>query len=662
MSTQKFLSACTKLSPIQKKAVQWNEGALLVLAGPGSGKTNVLTCRIARILESSINKNFRILGLTFTNKAADEMRERVEKFIPGQKERLFLGTFHSFCADILRQHGTHLGIAPNFKIYSQQNDLQALLNDAVEEAKKNHAIVTDKDKKLLPVIKMLKSRLISPQQCFHVFSEREQEFIECIAIIYRAYEEELSKHNALDFDSLIFKTYELLKKYPSFSKRYRTVYPFICIDEFQDTNEAQYALIQILTGQQYNNLFVVADDDQIIYQWNGASHKRIEEFIKDYSPDVIQLPVNYRCPFKIVELANNLIEHNFLRNKDKKPLKSFYPQSDKNTVRLLPVFPDFDTESKEVARDIKNLHSHHFGSVVVLTRSRRLLNGALQSLKNEGISAVISQRRDEFESTPFIWLHSLLKLANDRQNRKELEAVCGTFAQLTQIEVDTEEVIEHAQGSSLGFLQHWISIVHQKNPEPLLEDALEKVSQFLVKGRDLRAMSKYALNWFGKLEEMYQKTSSDPTVEFFAQYKEEQTVWNELMKEITNALGDEITLEAFLQELEMRSKEPPSESNTVLLMTIHGSKGKEFDHVYLLGLVEDELPSFQSKLQGDRSPEMEEERRNCFVVITRTIKTLTLSYAERYNGWSKKPSRFLSEMGLVGVEVKEEMYKVAYEH
>jgi len=645
MSTKELISAWENLSPIQQEAAKWDKAPLLVLAGPGAGKTRVLTCRIAHILDSSCDENFRVLGLTFTNKAADEMRSRVANFVPGQEGRLFLGTFHSFCADVLRQHGTHLNINPNFNIYSQNIDLQAVLNDAVDEAKKLSDVVSNLDKKTLLVIQRLKSRLVLPENCREEFIDRD--FGERMAIIYPAYEAELSKRNALDFYSLIFKAYELFTKFPAFAKRYRTVYPYICIDEFQDTNSAQYNFIRALTGDQHKNLFLVADDDQIIYQWNGASHKRIEEFMKDYSSSVIQLPMNYRCPPEIVDLANNLIRHNFLRTSDKKPLKAFRPSSSKETVRLLPVFSDFDAEAAGVAQDIKNLHSSHLSSIVVLGRSRKLLEVVELALRDEGLSAVISQRKDEFASTPFVWIHSILRLANDRQNRTHLEAVCGTFAQLTEVEVDPEDVITQARASNRDYLQYWIKLVSQKCPNNAVTHVIDKISRFLGEGRDFQMFSKFALEWFNALTETQRKTNSDPTAEKFTRYEEERSVWEELIREITESLGNEITLEAFLQELQMHSKEPVPKPNTVILMTIHGAKGKEFDYVYLIGLVDDELPSFQSKHKGDNSPEMEEERRNCFVAITRTIKTLTFSYAERYRGWSKKPSRFLFEMGLL---------------
>lgn len=645
MRTKEFIKAWEELSPIQRQAAEWDDGPLLVLAGPGSGKTKVLTCRIARLLESSRDKNFRILGLTFTNKAADEMRSRVANFVPGQEGRLFLGTFHSFCSDVLRQHGTHLGINPNSHIYSQDVDLQAVLNDAVEEAKKMSEVVSDLDKKTLPVIQRLKSLLILPEQCREMF--RDKEFGERMATVYPAYETELCKRNALDFNSLIFKTYQLFTKFPVFAKRYRTVYPYFCIDEFQDTNRAQYGFIRALAGDQHRNIFVVADDDQIIYQWNGASHERLKELLNDFSPMVMQLPMNYRCPPEIVVLANNLIRHNFLRTADKKPLEAFRHGLGKGTVRLVECFPDFQAEAAGVAKDIKNLHSGHLGSVVVLGRNRKLLDGVEIALRHEKLPAAISQRKDEFESTPFVWLHSILRLVTDGQNRSYLEAVCGSFTQLNQVEINVEDVISQAQALNMGYLQSWIRLVNQKPTNALVKEIVNETSRCLVRGRDFQALSKSALAWFTSLAQAQPQAENDPNNEIFARYDEERSVWEELMREIKRNLGEEATLEAFLQELQMRSKEPLPKPDTVVLMTIHGAKGKEFDHVYLIGLVEDELPSFQSKKKGDRSLEMEEERRNCFVAITRTIRTLTLSYAKKYRGWLKEPSRFLFEMELL---------------
>jgi DNA helicase II / ATP-dependent DNA helicase PcrA len=636
--------ALENLSLVQKKAANWSEGSLLVLAGPGSGKTRVLTCRIAKILSESEGNNFRVLALTFTNKAADEMRDRILRLAPGEEGRLFIGTFHSFCADILRQHGVHLNINPNFQIYSQDNDLKAILCDVVSEAKKDYSYVNDSHKKILPVIQKLKSNLIDPNDCEDLFLDKN--YGKAISILYPAYELELEKRNALDFNSLILKTYQLFSKFPALAKRYRTVYPYICVDEFQDANEAQYKFLKSLTGDHLKNLFIVADDDQIIYQWNGASYKRLEEFEHDYSPIVIQLPVNYRCPPQIVDIANNLIQHNFLRSKNKKPLEANKTDSSEETIYFLDQFPDFEIETKEVAVHISNQYLLDPSSIVVLARSRKLLEGVEKALSVQKIKASIYQRKDEFESTPFIWLYSILMLANDRLNRNCLEAVCGSFAQLTQVSIDANDIVMQAKSGNNDFLQYWVKFARLKTPDRFSE-TIEVISKHFIEGRDYQSFINFALKWFKELSNNLSQNIEDPNSEYFAQYDIERSVWQELVREIHGSLGDKPPLEAFLQELQLHSKEAPPGNDTVMLMTIHGSKGKEFDHVYLVGLVEDELPSYQSKQKGDISPEMEEERRNCFVAITRARKTLTLSYSKKYRGWDKKPSRFLFEMGLL---------------
>lgn len=644
MSTKEFENAWADLSCIQREAAEWNAGALLVLAGPGSGKTRVLTCRIARILDSSSEQNFRILGLTFTNKAADEMRARVESFVPGQTARLFLGTFHSFCADVLRQHGTHIGINPDFRIYSQEADLAAVLAEGIKAIGVSAQTSTQVYRRRLAVIDWLKSRMISPKDTAQKFSDREKG--ERVAAAYAAYEAVLSEKNALDFNSLLMKVYLLFTKFPNLAKRYRTVYRYICLDEFQDTNLAQYLLIRALTASEYANLFVVADDDQIIYQWNGASHKRIETLIGDFSPNVIQLPTVYRCPAEVVELANNLIRHNFFRRPDKELLTAACAPSTREVVRVLG-FSDLDGESSGIAQDILNRHSHRYDSIAVLARSRKLLDSVECALRLADIPAAIAQRKDEFASTPFVWLHSLLKLTNDRQSESNLQNVCGSFYQLTGTEIDPDEIAAESGAGNGDLLQQWTKRVGATAKGDLAKEAVKAVDQFLAEGRAFRDFNKFALTWFDRLLSNHRERGHDPAEEVFARFDEERRVWSDLTREIELTLGEAPSLEAFLQELQMRSKESPPKPNTVVLMTIHGAKGKEFEHVYLMGLVEDELPSYQSKKKGDRSPEMEEERRNCFVAITRAKESLTLSYAELYRGWRKDPSRFLVEMGLL---------------
>lgn len=634
-------AAMAELTPIQEQAVTWNESALLVLAGPGSGKTRVLTCRIATLLKMTAEKKFRILGLTFTNKAADEMRDRVLKMVPGFGDRLFLGTFHSFCADVLRQHGTHLGIKPDFRIYSNDEDRREIISDALRRASSTQPGVSVADASLLTLVDRLKANLIGPEDSAkHVLDPAQREKLK---VAYQAYEDELRERNALDFNSLLYYTCQLFRKFPAFAKRYRTVYPYWCVDEFQDTNIAQYELLRLMAQSDFRNIFVVADDDQIIYQWNGASHKRIENFQRDFAPEILQLPTNYRCPPEIVFLANNLIAHNLLRHSGKQPLQAAKPTSGTpNTLRVFK-FSSQDEEARGVAQDIATLHAKKLSEIVVLGRTKRLLEGVVAQLNKMHIKAVISQRRDEFVSAQFVWLHCVLRQSNSRRDTRNFTVLCAAFSFLSGLQIDSESIIASARSKHGDYLREWAEVVKNSADSDKLKAVAAEVTSRLVQSSDYKGFVKFAIPW---LQSTVTSTTSEDQTQSALDYDEDKRAWNDIYQQITSGLGGDAPLESFLHELELRSKEPPSVPDCVTLMTIHGSKGKEFDHVYLIGLADDVLPSFQSKNKGDRSPEMEEERRNCFVALTRAEQTLTLTYAESYYGWQKPPSRFLSEMGF----------------
>jgi len=630
------------LTQIQRRAAEWNDGPLLVLAGPGSGKTQVLTCRIARILTETQDKNFRILGLTFTNKAAGEMRERVDIFAPGQSRRLFLGTFHSFCADVLRQHGTHLGIKPDFRILGSDREQASVMRDAVNEAKKANSLITDNDVKVLPVVSRLLADLVSPEEA--PSRVLDPSLKERIKTLYHAYQNQLKVSNALDFNALVFSAHTLFHRFPAIARRYQTVYSYWCVDEFQDTNAAQYALLTAMAVGTFRNLFLVADDDQIIYQWNGASHKRIDEFRRDFQPETIQLPTNYRCPPEIVDLANNLIAHNSLRTSGKLPLQAAKSRqaSGEAVVRVVH-FSSYEDESSGIAKDINRLHRQDPHAVAVLARNRRLLEAVKIDLKALNIESVISQRRDDFSSQPFTWLHACLRQALKRNDAENIDVVAGSFAVLTGAEVDVPALIAQADAKHGDYLKEWCEAVRAGYPDKDSTIATQEVLARLVSRIDFKQFITFALKWFHELSLVEPKTQE----ERFAGYNEDKKAWVELNAEIGHTIGDTPTLEAFLHELDMRSKEPSPPPSAATLMTIHAAKGKEFDHVYLIGMAEDMIPSFQSKKRGEMSPDMEEERRNCFVAITRAKKTLTLSFADEYFGWSKQPSRFLHEMAVV---------------
>jgi DNA helicase II / ATP-dependent DNA helicase PcrA len=630
-------TAISELTEIQRTAVNWDQNALLVLAGPGSGKTQVLTCRIARLLDSSRDKKFRVLALTFTNKAADEMKERVAAFVPGLESRAVVGTFHGFCSQVLRQHGIHIDIKPDFTIYSDDEDRREILQDALRRAKTAGKSVGATDVHHLAIVDRLKANLVPADSAEKALSQYKDR-IE-IASAYRAYEEELRRLNALDFNSLILEAYRLVTRFPAIAARYRSAHPYWLVDEFQDTNGAQYKLIRGFAGNEFRNIFAVADDDQIIYRWNGASFRQIQAFIADFAAEVIQLPTNYRCPPAIVEAANRLVAYNAERTASKKPLiagktQLKFPPSEHIQTR---VFPSEDEEAAGIAKEIAGHEKNQWGETAVLARTRALLERMHSKLRDSGVPSIIAQRRDDFLSAEFRWFIAVLTQVVRPLDRRNFGTVVEAYNRLAGQSISTEQIITDAETTGSTFLQTWIETVRKQVENPELKKLLDATAS-LTQGT---AAAKQALN---ELPAEFEKKLS--SAEADSDLAEDMRAWRELTRDIARHIGRDIPLDQFLQELQLRSKEPAPKKNTVTLMTIHGAKGKEFDFVYLIGLAEDIMPSFQSKQRGDKSPEMEEERRNCFVAITRTKECLVLSHAEKYRGWNKPPSRFLVEMGL----------------
>ena len=308
------------LNESQQDAVKWQDGPLLVVAGPGSGKTRVLTYRVARLIDESPAARFRIIGVTFTNKAAAEMRSRIDALLSEGRDRATLTTFHSFAAEILRQHGSHVGLKPDFGIISEQADREAVLTDAIKIVSKEEDDFEPKAAQLLPTINRMQDECVLPDEALKWLGV--QPHAKKVAAIYAEYRACLIQANLMDFGSLLAIAVDLLEKKPAIAKQIRRIYSYVCVDECQDTNSAQYRLLIQLVREAKPNLFVVADDDQLIYQWNGASPKRLEDLRNRFEMQVIQLPENYRCPPEVIELANNLIHHNADRAADKKPLSA----------------------------------------------------------------------------------------------------------------------------------------------------------------------------------------------------------------------------------------------------------------------------------------------------------------------------------------------------
>ena len=623
-----------KLTDMQRQAVDWDGGALLVLAGPGSGKTQVLTCRIARLLNISADQRFRVLALTFTNKAAREMAARVAEFVPGMEGRANIGTFHAFCAQVLRQHGVHLGIKPDFAIYSQIEDRQAVLEDAL--SCDHGQDWSNESFRLLPLIDHLKTQLVEPDMAeAHVgaMNGLAAEDAVRVARAYRLYEDELRRINALDFNSLILDAYRLFA-FPAMARQYQKAYRYWLIDEFQDTNSAQYALLRRMASENFREIFAVADDDQTIFEWNGANVGRIKELVEDFSCSVVQLSTNFRCPPRIVEAANRLVVYNSNRAASRQstaPASGNSPPSDEDQIQCR----EFDTDEEEtsgIADEIACLDSTTRSQTAVLARNRFLLEEMYKALTNKGIDAVIAIRRDDFLSPQMRWLVACLRQINRPLDRRNMIVLVKAFNSFAPSQLNWDGLASRSESDKLTCFKVWTDGVREAEmPHPVAEmvDVVADLSAGKIK---LAEAIDSVLDHFNR---------NDPEGHF----KDDLNAWRRIQREIRDAQGF-ASLDRFLQELQLRSKEPVPVPGAVSLTTIHGAKGRAFERVYLIGLAEDILPSWHSLQKG--SAALEEERRGCFVAVTRTKRRLILSWARRYRGWPKDPSRFLGEMGCSG--------------
>lgn len=619
-----------QLNGNQQTAANWGDGPILVLAGPGSGKTAVLTLRIARLIKATPEENFKVLGLTFTVRAANEMNKRLLELLGVHSQRVQLKTFHSFCSDLLRQHGSHLGLKPDFSVITDDKDRTLILKDIND---RGEVLIDDPEDTLKKIDKMF-IRGILPEELESYFEPDKIEQCNKLRAIFNSYIEALLLSNQLDFGSMIYFAHRVLSTKKRIANQIRTVYNYICVDEFQDTNLAQYQILKQIAPDETSNLFVVADDDQVIFQWNGADPKRLQELKLDYKPEIVQLPENYRCPGKIVAIANLLIKHNADRIDSK--IAGVSHNSDAGAISLMD-FKDAEQELDGLAAEIVKIEKSRRSTCLVIARTNQMLVKAKQVLLSHDIEAEIVSKSQDFFSAVFQFLYLILKLYNSPESKSILNKLCAVATSLNGITLSAEEISTQSSVDGSGLLRtffNYASISAILEPVCILADAN------LFETINYREFVKRSLEYFEL------QNPDLPIDESYPDYSSDKSEWERISHEIKQSHGEQVSLHIFLQEMDLTPKEKSLPRTCVRLQTVHTAKGMEFEHVYVIGLAEDQFPTYFSKKNGDSA--VEEERRNCFVAITRASRTLYLSYAKKYNGWSKEPSRFLREMGLLG--------------
>ncbi|MGN1378547.1 MAG: DNA helicase PcrA [Dorea sp.] len=663
------MSIYDTLNEQQKEAVLHTEGPLLILAGAGSGKTRVLTHRIAYLIEERGINPWNILAITFTNKAAGEMRERVDRLVGYGSESIWVSTFHSMCVRILRRHIGLLGYDTNFTIYDT-DDQKTLMKDVCKLLQVDTKIY--KERALMAAISHAKEELITPEE-FRLQAEGDYSRRK-IAEVYEEYEKQLKANNALDFDDLLVKTVQLFQTQKDVLEYYQERFRYIMVDEYQDTNTVQFRLIQLLASR-YRNLCVVGDDDQSIYKFRGANIKNILNFEQEFEDaKVIKLEQNYRSTGNILNAANAVIRNN--RGRKDKTLWTDNGEGDKIQFR------QFDTaydEAEYIAEDIRD-HvdqgdgSYHDHAILYRTNAQSRMfeeKFVTANIPYKIVGGINFYARREIKD-----LLSYLKTVDNGKDDLAVRRIINVPKRgigLTSI----NRVQEYAASRELGFyeaLQGADLIPNIGRGVSKLESFVALIEHFKADAKDLSIsdLMQEIIEETGYVESLMGEgdpEESQSRIENIDELRSKIAAYEEMCED----QNEPATLSGFLEEVALVADidSLDEDSDYVVLMTLHSAKGLEFPHVYLAGMEDGLFPSYMT-ITADDPEELEEERRLCYVGITRAEKELTMTCARRrmvrgetqYNKMSRflkeVPMELLSTGAVFQKEKEEELKKAAY--
>lgn len=641
------------LNKEQKQAITTTEGPVLVVAGAGTGKTKVLTTRIAYLVsEMGFNQN-NILALTFTNKAAEEMRNRLSKMLPNVFFP-WVNTFHGTCLRILREDINYLNRSKNFSIIDDEDQLSLVkeiykINDIEQK--------TLKPKKVLSIIDFLKINEINYKDIInlefvHKFELVRFEDLHIIQLVYKKYETRLIEQNLLDFNDLLILTKKILTNFNEVKQKWQNAFKYVLVDEFQDTSLIQFEILKLLVNKQ-NNVFVVGDPDQTIYTWRGATETITDEFIDQFeNAKIIILKQNYRSTKSIIAGSNSLIDKN--DNRIKKQLETnnkigtkihYYEASSQ------------DDESEFVAEKIKDLISndYKYSDIVILYRANNLSRNIEQSLIQNNIPYFIFGGYKFYQRKEIKDILAYLKLIVF-DDEIALKRVCDVPKRKIS-ELTIEKINKYTFENNIQFFEAFRNI--------------NKIS-------NINASTKEICNNFLKLIDLLRKESKNLSISKTIKLIIEKTKYEEYLQSLDfNSRIDNInelinsvvqfemanqnsSIEKYLQEISLYTSidDKRKNDNSVSLMTVHVAKGLEFKNVFIIGLNEGVFPSSQSLY---RNKNMLEERRIAYVAMTRAMENLYISSSNGYNATmnsNMSPSRFISEIGEENLEIMERKYKI----
>lgn len=642
---ERSMSIYDTLNEPQREAVLHTDGPLLILAGAGSGKTRVLTHRIAYLIDERGVNPWNILAITFTNKAAEEMRQRVDSLVSFGAESIWVSTFHSACVRILRRFIERLGYDNRFTIYDT-DDQKTLMKEVCRKVDIDTKVY--KERNLLAVVSSAKNEMILPDE-FELNAGGDFGQLK-IAKVYREYEAQLKANNALDFDDLLVKTVQLLETQPDVLEYYQERFRYIMVDEYQDTNTVQFRLVRLLAGK-YRNLCVVGDDDQSIYKFRGANIRNILDFEHEF-PDahVVRLEQNYRSTGNILNAANGVIRNN--RNRKEKTLWTDNGDGEKIQLRQFDTaFDEAEFIAEDIKKEVREGASYNDSAVLYRTNAQSRLfeeKFIAMNIPYKIVGGINFYARREIKD-----LLAYLKTVDNGQDDLAVRRIINVPKRgigLTTI----NRIQESADERGIGFYEALLA-----------PDLIPGVGRSASKLDSFAALIEYFKGQTEKesitdlLREIIEKTGYVESLEAEDKVEAESRIEN--IDELVNKAaayeedcqdrGEEASLSGFLEEVALVADidSLDEDQDYVVLMTLHSAKGLEFPHVYLAGMEDGLFPSYMT-ITSDDNEDLEEERRLCYVGITRAEEKLTLTCARRrmVRGETQfnKMSRFIKEIPM----------------
>lgn len=604
------------LNDKQREAAMYTEGALLILAGAGSGKTSTMTRRIAYLVDEKGVSPYNILAVTFTNKAAREMEERVEEIL-GSNSRMWIMTFHAACLRMLRMDGDRLGYTNSFAVYDPV-DQKSIVKNLLKEYEIDEKKFTPNS--ILSNISKAKEQEIGPRE----FEENAGDFRdETVAKVYRGYERILSRNNAMDFDDLILNTVRLLKENPDVLEKYQERFRYIMVDEYQDTNQLQYKLISLL-AKKYGNICVVGDDDQCIYQWRGADIRNILNFEKEFpKAKVVKLEQNYRSTANILEAAHSVISNNKQRKRKKlwtdasqgEKIQYHRLESDYREAGYIAQEIGYMVQQGENYRDFAilyrtNAQSRNFEDSLAQRRIPYRVIGGLRYYDRMEIKDMIAYMRlvaNPMDDIAFDRVVNSPKRGIGKATMDKIKSVANYCEKSIFQYVESEAIADTLSGKAARGMNEFLEIIREYSEEKENLRVSDIYEGLLIKSGYLKAL------------EDQRTAEADGRIENLMEFKS-------VIYEFENR-DSKLELDEFLEKLALLSDvdNHDSEANAVTLMTMHSAKGLEFPYVFMPGMEDGLFPSWRSR---DSISQMEEERRLCYVGMTRAKRRLWMTSAE----------------------------------